>query len=87
VAAKPRPKPGCPVCSKAARPKSSFVPFCSERCKMVDLGRWFKGEYVIAGEDAILLDPGELEEHLRQLDESSGGGGARGEGGEHDDDA
>jgi hypothetical protein len=36
---------------------------------MVDLGRWFRGEYVVVGEDAIALDPEELEEHLRQLAE------------------
>jgi endogenous inhibitor of DNA gyrase (YacG/DUF329 family) len=24
-------------------------PFCSERCKLVDLGRWLKGDYRIPG--------------------------------------
>jgi len=61
-------KPGCPVCRKVVAPKSAFAPFCSERCKMVDLGRWFTGEYVVAGEDAIAIDPEELEEHLRALE-------------------
>ena len=76
------PKPGCHVCSKAVRPKTRFVPFCSERCKMVDLGRWFTGEYVIAGEDAIQLDPEELEEYLRKLEADKR---AKEDG--HDDDA
>ena len=34
---------------------------------MVDLGRWFRGEYVIAGEDAIEMDPEQFEEGLREL--------------------
>ena len=78
-----RSKPGCPVCGKAVKPKTRFVPFCSDRCKMVDLGRWFTGEYVIAGEDAIQLDPEELEEHLRQLEQEK----RRKQGDGHDDDA
>lgn len=59
----------CPTCSKPVQAATAFVPFCSTRCKMVDLGRWFRGEYVVAGEDAIALDPEELEEHLRKLEE------------------
>jgi uncharacterized protein len=26
-------------------------PFCSDRCKLIDLGRWIDGAYVIAGPD------------------------------------
>ena len=40
----------CPVCGKPALAVSK--PFCSERCRDVDLGRWLSGSYVIAaGED------------------------------------
>ena len=35
----------CPVCSKPSV-KTSY-PFCSARCKDVDLGRWLKGSYAI----------------------------------------
>lgn len=28
----------------------AWTPFCSERCKMADLGRWLSGEYRIPGE-------------------------------------
>ena len=28
---------------------NSFRPFCSERCKLIDLGAWAKGEYRIEG--------------------------------------
>ena len=32
----------CPTCSKADTwsHKNSFRPFCSERCKLIDLGQW-----------------------------------------------
>jgi endogenous inhibitor of DNA gyrase (YacG/DUF329 family) len=39
----------CPQCRKAVEPRSenAFFPFCSERCKLVDLGKWLGGEYRI----------------------------------------
>ena len=41
----PRPKPvrPCPICGKPA--VMGYRPFCSQRCTMVDLGRWFGGTY------------------------------------------
>lgn len=37
----------CPLCGK---PRSdSYKPFCSKRCADIDLGRWLKGGYAIAG--------------------------------------
>jgi endogenous inhibitor of DNA gyrase (YacG/DUF329 family) len=41
----------CPICSKRLEIQSiddlpSF-PFCSDRCKLVDLGRWMDGTYSI----------------------------------------
>ena len=35
----------CPICRKPATER--FRPFCSQRCKDVDLNRWFKGAYAI----------------------------------------
>ena len=41
----------CPICSRStAQAEPKFIPFCGERCKLVDLGRWFDGDYRIAGE-------------------------------------
>jgi uncharacterized protein len=42
----------CPICKReldeaAPDRKSSFFPFCSERCKLIDLGRWLSGKYQI----------------------------------------
>ncbi len=44
-----QPKP-CPNCGDAAI--EAYTPFCSRRCAEVDLGRWFNGNYVIAGRAA-----------------------------------
>ena len=38
----------CPVCGKPAAP--ALRPFCSERCRQVDLGRWLAGDYAIPGD-------------------------------------
>jgi len=44
------PKP-CPHCGRpAAWEGNPWRPFCSERCRMIDLGRWASGEYRIPGE-------------------------------------
>ena len=36
-----------------------FRPFCSERCKMADLGRWLKGDYrvPVRPDDYVEDDP------------------------------
>jgi endogenous inhibitor of DNA gyrase (YacG/DUF329 family) len=40
----------CPICGKAVEWKDNpFRPFCSERCKLVDLGRWVNDEYSVPG--------------------------------------
>jgi len=33
-----------------------FRPFCSERCRLIDLGRWASEEYRLAGEKASSSD-------------------------------
>jgi endogenous inhibitor of DNA gyrase (YacG/DUF329 family) len=45
--AKARPARPCPICSKPAVAASQ--PFCSERCRDVDLNRWLSGSYAIPG--------------------------------------
>jgi len=44
----------CPTCKKSlpdpapgGGEKSPFFPFCSDRCKLIDLGRWLDGKYQI----------------------------------------
>jgi endogenous inhibitor of DNA gyrase (YacG/DUF329 family) len=43
--AKARPAKPCPICGKPAIKASN--PFCSERCREVDLNRWLSGSYAI----------------------------------------
>jgi len=45
VSQQPYPPKSCPICGKPAVER--FRPFCSGRCKDVDLNRWFKGAYAI----------------------------------------
>jgi endogenous inhibitor of DNA gyrase (YacG/DUF329 family) len=40
---------GCPVCGKP--PSAEHRPFCSARCKQIDLGRWLGENYRIATEE------------------------------------
>lgn len=56
----PRPArkpPACPVCGKPA--DAAHRPFCSDRCRQVDLGRWLTGAYAIPAGPA---EPEEEEE-------------------------
>jgi endogenous inhibitor of DNA gyrase (YacG/DUF329 family) len=54
----------CPTCGKAVEwsEVSRWRPFCSERCRLIDLGEWMSEGHRIAGEPAgEESDPGEEE--------------------------
>lgn len=38
----------CPICQKAVSAGNPEFPFCSERCRVIDLGKWASGAYVIS---------------------------------------
>lgn len=38
----------CPSCRKPVKSADPDFPFCSERCRTVDLGKWASGTYVIS---------------------------------------
>lgn len=42
----------CPTCRNTIEVKqridAHFRPFCTERCKLIDLGRWFNEEYRVS---------------------------------------
>ncbi len=41
----------CPTCSKeTAWEDNPHRPFCSERCRLIDLGQWLEERYRISGE-------------------------------------
>lgn len=43
----------CPVCKKSTTwEENPWRPFCSEKCKLIDLGKWVFEEYRIEGEEA-----------------------------------
>ena len=41
----------CPTCGKpvAWSPDSKWRPFCSERCRLIDLGEWFEERHRVPG--------------------------------------
>lgn len=51
----------CPICKKPVAATDPEFPFCSERCRTIDLGKWASGQYVISSpirdtEDEFLPD-------------------------------
>lgn len=47
----------CPRCAKATTwENNEFRPFCSERCKLIDLGAWANDEYALPTQDAPTAD-------------------------------
>lgn len=48
----------CPTCKKIVLAKDADFPFCSDRCRLIDLGKWAIGAYVIS---APLNDPEDIE--------------------------
>ncbi len=38
----------CPTCRSIVLRKDPEFPFCSERCRLIDLGKWASGAYVIS---------------------------------------
>ena len=46
----------CPTCKRSVpwTPEQEFKPFCSERCKLIDLGEWVMEEKRIPGESLEL---------------------------------
>lgn len=39
----------CPICKKPVAFDDPEMPFCSERCRTIDLGNWATEKYVIPG--------------------------------------
>ena len=37
----------CPICKKVVKSGDAEFPFCSDRCRTIDLGKWASGAYVI----------------------------------------
>jgi endogenous inhibitor of DNA gyrase (YacG/DUF329 family) len=52
----------CPTCRKVVLASDDYFPFCSDRCRILDLGKWASGEYKIS---SPIQDPDLLEELAR----------------------
>ncbi|HTW74363.1 MAG TPA: DNA gyrase inhibitor YacG [Steroidobacteraceae bacterium] len=59
----------CPTCDRPIEWSEAFPfrPFCSERCRLIDLGAWFSGERAIAGDPAGDPDEGRGQERDDQV--------------------
>ena len=60
----------CPTCGMLVRFNDEDFPFCSDRCRKIDLGKWAMGVYKIS---SPVLDP-EVLEDLGGLGSSGGNG-------------
>lgn len=49
----------CPTCKRPVDPTAEDVPFCSDRCRLIDLGKWASGDYKVS---SPIFDPDILEE-------------------------
>jgi hypothetical protein len=38
----------CPICRKKVSRENPEYPFCTDRCRTIDLGNWASGKYVIS---------------------------------------
>jgi len=48
----------CPTCRKLVLRDQTDFPFCSERCRLIDLGKWASGGYVVS---SPITDPEDIE--------------------------
>ncbi len=60
----PKLKLNCPTCKKTVLASNEDFPFCSDRCRRIDLGKWAMGVYKIS---SPVLDPEVLETSLEDL--------------------
>ena len=56
----------CPTCGKPIEWQNNiWRPFCSERCKLIDFGRWTSEEYRVPGRS---INPAEIQVPKREPD-------------------
>lgn len=53
-------KTPCPICGKPSTISNEAFPFCSPRCKTIDLGNWASEGYVVSRPIRETDDLGEL---------------------------
>ena len=60
----------CPTCRTIVLAGSEDFPFCSDRCRRIDLGKWASGDYKIS---TPIQDPDLLEELSRSRRQKGAG--------------
>jgi uncharacterized protein len=60
----------CPTCKKIVLHTDPEFPFCSDRCRLIDLGKWASGAYVISSplNDPETDDSNYPDEHFKKSD-------------------
>jgi uncharacterized protein len=59
----------CPICRTLVLRTQEDFPFCSERCRTIDLGKWASGGYVIStkiNDPELLEDIAEQQSKMKQ---------------------
>jgi uncharacterized protein len=59
----------CPICKKEVAFDDPNMPFCSDRCREIDLGNWATGKYVIPGPEPFA---GQEQEQPDELETDEG---------------
>ncbi len=62
----------CPTCRALVLRESEHFPFCSDRCRLIDLGKWASGGYVIS---SPITDPEQLENIAEEQSRKTSDGG------------
>ena len=54
----------CPHCGEPVewKPESKWRPFCSERCRLIDLGAWADEQYSVASEEPSPMEDFDLDQ-------------------------
>jgi endogenous inhibitor of DNA gyrase (YacG/DUF329 family) len=68
-----RPKASCPICRRGLPlgTATATFPFCTPRCKLVDLGNWLGDGYVIPGASLDSMDEFDMDALAELLREPS----------------
>ncbi len=60
----------CPKCNKSFQPaESTALPFCSERCRQIDLGRWLSEENSVPAKSLEVDDEAEADDRPQPDDD------------------
>lgn len=58
-------KTNCPSCKNTMEKShdKQWLPFCCERCKLIDFGSWIDGSHAIPGEQVYIIPDDDMSHH------------------------